>query len=444
MTTTVGSVNATRLRSRADASKGRSEEHPQDLASDTFSQMMTSVLPTPPSAPRHTVEAPATSSDDTAATTLEPSTPTVVTSPVSTQTIATQSIATASAGNSSSDRQPEETEESPPSIAPPIVVPTLELSSTPIQPPPLAPGQFAPIPESTTATIAEASALEVQGAYQSESAVAERPLSQPNDSSVQPGNAMSVPPPSFAPASGQDDLVTPTASTLDKQDSIATKEEVDHPAAKSADNNVVSMASIGGLAAVVPLALVTAEVSKVTKLPTADGPDKVLTSVVQSLPVPPPVLRMGIDPITGSPPLPPSSATLFSEQLVSVVQPLRGHDGVHHLSLEMSPAELGVVGLDVTIDGSTVHLRMSAVRPETSRLLTAALEELRSSLSAGGLSAGQLDVGTRGGASHWLRQPLPTGSIRHALHPGLHTNGQEPSRLPARRTSASSALDLRL
>ncbi len=110
-----------------------------------------------------------------------------------------------------------------------------------------------------------------------------------------------------------------------------------------------------------------------------------------------------------------SSADL-SDRIVTVAQRVRTTDGTHRFQLEMHPGDLGAVAVDLTIDGTTVHVAMSAERAATTEILRAALSELRTSLTAVGLHAGQLDVGTdrRGSSSD-------SGSARH--YPSGPTDG---------------------
>jgi hypothetical protein len=56
------------------------------------------------------------------------------------------------------------------------------------------------------------------------------------------------------------------------------------------------------------------------------------------------------------------------------------------------------------VEHQTVHLTMHAVEPATSRLLSAALPELRSALVDAGLTAGHVGVGPDGGGSAAARR----------------------------------------
>jgi flagellar hook-length control protein FliK len=93
------------------------------------------------------------------------------------------------------------------------------------------------------------------------------------------------------------------------------------------------------------------------------------------------------------------------DQVVSAVVPLHGRgDGRHEVTLELRPEELGTIRVEVSVEHQTVHLTMHAVEPATSRLLAAALPELRSALVDAGLTAGHVSVGPDGGGSAAARR----------------------------------------
>jgi hypothetical protein len=93
--------------------------------------------------------------------------------------------------------------------------------------------------------------------------------------------------------------------------------------------------------------------------------------------------------IVQAPPAPPSPVA----QVVKAVVPLRRLvDGTHNVVLELHPAELGTVRVELSLDAGVIHLGLRADAAGTSRLLRAALPELRSQLDAAGLVAGRLAV----------------------------------------------------
>jgi hypothetical protein len=83
-----------------------------------------------------------------------------------------------------------------------------------------------------------------------------------------------------------------------------------------------------------------------------------------------------------------------AQQVVRAVVPLRKlPDGTHRVVLELRPAELGTVRVELSVDAGTVHVGMRADTPGTDALLHAALPEVRAQLDAAGLAAGRVAVG---------------------------------------------------
>ena len=87
-------------------------------------------------------------------------------------------------------------------------------------------------------------------------------------------------------------------------------------------------------------------------------------------------------------------------QVARIVRPLRlGDDGTYELALDLTPAELGRVRIDVEMRGGTISLSLRADNPATRQLLQTSLDQLRSELEAAGLHAGHLDVNSSGADS---------------------------------------------
>ena len=86
-----------------------------------------------------------------------------------------------------------------------------------------------------------------------------------------------------------------------------------------------------------------------------------------------------------------------SDQVITAVKRYEGTDGEHRMSLELNPRGLGMVAIDLTIEGSTVHLHMTAEHASTGELLRSALDGLRTSLADGGFTSGSLDVNHQAG-----------------------------------------------
>lgn len=82
------------------------------------------------------------------------------------------------------------------------------------------------------------------------------------------------------------------------------------------------------------------------------------------------------------------------EQLATVVRPLRQMaDGTHRLSLQLRPAELGAVHLEVALEDGRLSLRATAENLATRDVLAASLPDLRAALARSGIDLGSLDVG---------------------------------------------------
>jgi flagellar hook-length control protein FliK len=142
----------------------------------------------------------------------------------------------------------------------------------------------------------------------------------------------------------------------------------------------------------------------------------------------------------------PVSPPAVPDQIVSAVVPLHGRgDGRHEITLELRPEELGAIRVEVIVEDRTVHLTLHAAEPATSRLLSAALPELRSALADAGLAAGHVGVGPDGrGAAGQHRPSAETGDVPPDGRTGPgHSNAQD-STDPVRpvRPAAAGRLDL--
>jgi hypothetical protein len=108
----------------------------------------------------------------------------------------------------------------------------------------------------------------------------------------------------------------------------------------------------------------------------------------------------------------PAGAATPVQQVVRAVVPLRRlADGTHNMVLELHPAELGAVRVELSLDRGVVHLGLHADLEGTGQLLRAALPELRSQLDAAGLVSGRVavDGGPAGrggdGQPSWRTEP---------------------------------------
>ena len=93
------------------------------------------------------------------------------------------------------------------------------------------------------------------------------------------------------------------------------------------------------------------------------------------------------------------------DQVITAIKRFEGIDGAHHISLELNPNGLGSVAVELTVEGTTVHLHMTAQHASTGELLRSALDSLRTSLTDGGFTAGSFDVGQHTNSNAQQRSP---------------------------------------
>jgi flagellar hook-length control protein FliK len=141
-------------------------------------------------------------------------------------------------------------------------------------------------------------------------------------------------------------------------------------------------------------------------------------------------------------------------QIVSAVTPLRQEgDGSYTLSLELHPAELGRVHVEVHMNGGELSLHIRAENQDAGNLLRHSLSDLRRELQAAGVGVGDLEVGVDGQSSrHGPTTPgMSNGGGDRRSNGGQGSGrgrGGEQSAPANRRDTVSqstdSALDLRL
>jgi flagellar hook-length control protein FliK len=148
-----------------------------------------------------------------------------------------------------------------------------------------------------------------------------------------------------------------------------------------------------------------------------------------------------------APPAAPAPPVPVPDQIVSAVVPLHGRgDGRHEVTLELRPDHLGSIRVEVSVEHQTVHLILHAAEPATSRLLSAALPELRAALADAGLTAGHVDVGLDGGGG--ARHRRQTDDRDRDLHRPAAAAGaggvavHEPGSVRTPRPAAAGRLDL--
>lgn len=138
-------------------------------------------------------------------------------------------------------------------------------------------------------------------------------------------------------------------------------------------------------------------------------------------------------------PPPPVAPASIPDQIVSAVVPLHGRgDGRHEITLELRPDDLGIIRVEVSVEHQTVHLTFHAAEPATSRLLSAALPDLRTALADAGLTAGQVGVGVDGGdgTGHRRSEPQAVPEAR------LAETESRPSTTRSARPAAAGRIDL--
>ena len=130
------------------------------------------------------------------------------------------------------------------------------------------------------------------------------------------------------------------------------------------------------------------------------------------------------------------------DQVITAVKHYEGIDGQHRMSLELNPRGLGMVAIDLTVEGSTVHLRMTAEHASTGELLRSALDGLRTSLADGGFTSGSLDVNHQAGrqatADQQQRSQAQNPQSRQSRDTSRDSSGQ--SAIDARSRAGDSPL----
>lgn len=134
-----------------------------------------------------------------------------------------------------------------------------------------------------------------------------------------------------------------------------------------------------------------------------------------------------------------------ASQLASAVAALRRRgDGEYVATLDLHPAELGRVRVEVEVRAGQVNVQVSAEHAGTRSLLQTGLDDLRAALQQGGLDAGQLDVSQQGWGGPEQDPGTPSG------HDGPTGTATEEAADPVVRpvtvplTTIDAGLDVRL
>jgi flagellar hook-length control protein FliK len=105
-----------------------------------------------------------------------------------------------------------------------------------------------------------------------------------------------------------------------------------------------------------------------------------------------PPTQVAAPPAPAAPPNPVVTTPIA--QVVSVVEPLRTQpDGSYRITVDLHPADLGRVQVEMKLDHGEVSLHLQAEHASTSTLLRDALHELRDRLQSTGLRTGGVVVG---------------------------------------------------
>ena len=148
---------------------------------------------------------------------------------------------------------------------------------------------------------------------------------------------------------------------------------------------------------------------------------------------------------TGSLVSSPAARTAVAEQLVSVVRPLAGSNGSHTMTLDLHPADLGRVRLEITVEGAMVHVAVHAERATTSELLHQTMPELRRCLDAAGLTTGRIGLDSEASTSSRHARDLrnPQTGLPMDLTGNQNQSGQERRRSPGSRDFGGTTPDPR-
>jgi flagellar hook-length control protein FliK len=137
------------------------------------------------------------------------------------------------------------------------------------------------------------------------------------------------------------------------------------------------------------------------------------------------------------------------EQVVAVLSPLSQRpDGVYKLRLELHPAELGRVEIDVEMRNGVLHANLRAEHVTAAHALRDALADLRGRLDAQGVRTGTVTVDGRGpGNAGRERQAATPGAMRRNDGPHNGDDHLADDRQRPRRGLAdvnASVLDVRM
>jgi hypothetical protein len=136
-------------------------------------------------------------------------------------------------------------------------------------------------------------------------------------------------------------------------------------------------------------------------------------------------------------------------QLATVLAPAaRQPDGSYQVNIRLQPEELGLVHVELHLEGSTVNVSLHADGDATRDMLRQNLGQLRQQLASGGLTTGRFDVGSgpasdQGGAGTWQEQATaPLDGPGYEGPAGAQTG--EGGEAPVFSSQTNGLLDMRL
>jgi flagellar hook-length control protein FliK len=136
-------------------------------------------------------------------------------------------------------------------------------------------------------------------------------------------------------------------------------------------------------------------------------------------------------------------------QLATVLAPAaRQADGSYQVNIRLQPEELGVVHVELHMEGSTVNVSLHADGDATRDMLRQNLGQLRQQLESGGLTTGRFDVDSgpasdgRDGTAGQGRGPASTERPGHESQASTATT--DGSGTPLSSSPTNGLLDMRL
>jgi flagellar hook-length control protein FliK len=136
-------------------------------------------------------------------------------------------------------------------------------------------------------------------------------------------------------------------------------------------------------------------------------------------------------------------------QLATVLAPAaRQADGSYQVNIRLQPEELGVVHVELHMEGSTVNVSLHADGDATRDMLRQNLGQLRQQLESGGLTTGRFDVGSgpasdgRDGTAGQGQGPASTERPGHEIQASTATT--DGSGTPLSSSPTNGLLDMRL